>query len=270
MALLPPKYRAALFFLFFLLLASLLFLGYPKSPSTFSFLEFPLLSAVSQFHKALNASLSWPLRGWKKYVNLVNTQAQNQLLAAENQRLKQENVLLQEAAFVNLRLRKLLNFKDVYAPKTIAAEVVGVGASSYFESIVIDKGRKEGIKKDMAVIAPEGAVGKVLKVGDSLSTVLLLVDQGFALDALIQRTRARGIVEGLGKNRCAMKYVLQSEDVAIGDLVIASGLEGYFPKGTIVGEVVSVEDNNSALFKGVVLKPLVQLDTLEEVLVVLP
>lgn len=226
------------------------------------------MSAVSQFHKALNASLSLPLRGWKKYVNLVNTQEENRLLAEENQRLKQENVLLQEAAFVNLRLRKLLNFKDAYAPKTIAAEAVGVGASSYFESICIDKGRREGIKKDMAVIAPEGVVGKVLKVGDSLATVLLLVDQGFALDALIQRTRARGIVEGLGKNRCALKYVLQSEDVQVGDLVIASGLEGFFPKGTIIGEVLSVEDNRSSLFKGVLMKPLVRLETIEEVFVV--
>jgi rod shape-determining protein MreC len=268
MTLFPQKYRPALLFIFFLLFAALVLFGFQGGQSSFSMPEQSLLSVVSQVQKALNACISLPLHAWKKYVNLVNTQEENRLLSEENKRLKQENVLLQEAAFVNLRLRKLLDFKDASAPKIIAAEVVSVSASSYFESIEINKGRGEGIGKDMAVVAPEGVVGKVLKVGGGFSTVLLLVDQGFALDGLIQRTRGRGIVEGLGKNRCAMRYLLQSEDVQVGDLVTASGLEGFFPKGTIIGEVVSLPENKSSLFKDVLIKPSVEFETLEEVFVV--
>ena len=93
----------------------------------------------------------------------------------------------------------------------------------------------------MAVINPDGVVGRILKAADSFSVVLLLIDQNFALDALVQRTRSRGVVEGTGHDLCKMKYVLQSEDVRSGDIIIVSGLEGVFPKGTVVGKIKSLK-----------------------------
>ena len=129
---------------------------------------------------------------------LIETEKKNQILNQEIKTLRQENVLLQESALANQRLRKLLEFKKNTPHKLVAAEVVGVDASLYFESFFINKGRNEGIKKGMAVLCPDGAVGRILKEADSFSVVLLLIDQGFALDALVQRTRTQGVVEGIG------------------------------------------------------------------------
>ena len=200
---------------------------------------------------------------------LVETEKENQMLGREIKRLRQENVLLQESALANQRLRKLLEFKKSIPQKLAAAEVVGVDASLYFESFSINKGRKEGIKEGMAVLSPDGVVGKILRVTDSFSVVLLLIDQGFALDTLVQRTRTQGVVEGIGGGLCQMKYVLGSEDVRLGDLVIASGLEGFFPKGTIVGKAVSLNKDKLSSFQKVIIKPMVDFKKTEEVFVIL-
>jgi rod shape-determining protein MreC len=161
-----------------------------------------------------------------------------------------------------------LDFKKTSPLKLVPAEVVGVDASTYFQSIIIDKGTAAGIRKDMAVISPRGVVGRILKVTTSFSMVILLIDQNFALDALVQRSRARGVVEGVGGSHCQMKYVLHSDDVRVNDLVIASGLEGVFPKGTIIGQIRSVKSNAPSAFKCVVVEPRVDFKKLEEVLVV--
>ena len=108
-----------------------------------------------------------------------------------------------------------------------------------------------------------------MKEAESFSAVLLLTDQGFALDALVQRTRSQGVVEGIGGGFCQMKYVLGSEDVCLGDWVIASGLEGFFPKGTIVGKIVSLKKNKLSTFQEVIIQPLVNFKKTEEVFVVL-
>ena len=99
--------------------------------------------------------------------------------------------------------------------------------------------------------------------------VLILIDPGFALDALVQRTRTQGVVEGIGGGRCQMKYVLGLEDVQLGDLVIASGLEGSFPKGTIVGKIISLKKNKLSAFQEVIIQPMVNFKKIEEVFVVL-
>jgi len=99
--------------------------------------------------------------------------------------------------------------------------------------------------------------------------VLLLLDQNFALDALAQRTRSRGVVEGTGNDYCRMKYVLRSEDIRSGDIIVVSGLEGVFPKGTIIGKIKSLKQSKASLFFDVVVTPAVEFGKLEEVFIVL-
>ncbi|HJX31611.1 MAG TPA: rod shape-determining protein MreC [Thermodesulfobacteriota bacterium] len=258
------------FFVFLVLLAVSLYFFYNlKRPPGFRFIEPGAFSVVSYFQKTINTVFSFPVHVWERYVFLIETEKKNQILNQEIKMLRQENVLLQESALANQRLRKLLEFKKNNPHKLAVAEVVGVDASLYFESFSINKGRNEGIKKGMAVLCPDGAVGRILREADSFSVVLLLIDQGFALDALIQRTRTQGVVEGIGGGFCQMKYVLGSEDVRLGDWVIASGLEGFFPKGTIVGKIVSLKKDKLSAFQEVIIRPMVNFKKTEEVFVVL-
>ena len=269
MALFSRKHRLSFFFLFVLVFLFLFVLYNLHSPPRFRLVEPEAFSFISSFQKAVNSVFSFPVRVWDRYVFLVETEEKNRLLIQENKGLRQEIVMLQEHALANQRLRELLDFKKASPNELLAAQVVGLDASLYFQSFSIDKGEKDGVKKGMAVVTPEGVAGRILKVADSFSQVLLLEDSGFALDALVQRTRARGVVEGMGGGLCRMKYVLLSEDVRADDLVVASGLEGFFPKGTIVGRVSSVKREQFSAFQEVIVAPAVELEKTEEVFVVL-
>ena len=123
------------------------------------------------------------------------------------------------------------------------------------------------MQKGMAVISPEGVVGQILKTAPHYATVLLITDYNSAIDAIVQRTRAKAIVEGKEENRCQLKYLLRTEDVAVGDIVITSGLGGIFPKGLTVGEIRKVEKKGHGVFQYAELVPSVDLTKLEEVLI---
>jgi rod shape-determining protein MreC len=151
----------------------------------------------------------------------------------------------------------------------IGAEVIGQDPSSWFKSVTIDKGERDGVKKGMAVISPAGVIGQVLKTAPHYTTVLLITDYNSAVDSIVQRTRAKAIVEGKGENRCQLKYLLRTEEVAVGDVVVTSGLAGNFPKGLMVGEIKKVDKKGHGVFQYAELAPSVDLAKLEEVFVIM-
>jgi rod shape-determining protein MreC len=165
-------------------------------------------------------------------------------------------------------LKRLLQFREKISASAIAAEVIGQDPSSWFKSVTINKGEKDGVKKGMAVISPEGVIGQILKTSPSHSTVLLITDYNSAIDSIIQRTRAKAIVEGKAENRCQLKYLLRSEDVIVGDIVVTSGLGGNFPKGLMVGEIRKVDRKEHGIFQYAELVPSVDLTKLEEILII--
>jgi rod shape-determining protein MreC len=134
--------------------------------------------------------------------------------------------------------------------------------------VTINKGEKDGLRKGMAVVSPKGVIGQILKTGPYHSTVLLVTDYNSAIDSIVQRTRAKAIVEGKGENRCQLKYLLRAEEVAVGDTVVTSGLSGSFPKGLVVGEIRKVEKTGQGVFQYAELVTSVDLTKLEEVLVI--
>jgi rod shape-determining protein MreC len=121
----------------------------------------------------------------------------------------------------------------------------------------------------MAVISPAGVVGQVLKIAPDYATVLLITDYNSAVDCIVERSRAKAIVEGKGENQCHLKYLLRSEEVAVGDIVVTSGLGGNFPKGLMVGEVKKVDKKGHGVFQYAELMPSVDMTRLEEVFVVM-
>jgi len=151
----------------------------------------------------------------------------------------------------------------------IPAEVIASSPSAWFRTIVINKGHRDGLNKGMPVVTWEGVVGRVMRTSPGSSIILLIVDRNSSVDVLVQRTRARGIVEGDGASRCQLRYVPRTDDIQAGDRIITSGLGGIFPKGLSLGEAVMVEQKDYGLFHVVEVRPSADFSRLEEVMVIL-
>jgi rod shape-determining protein MreC len=205
---------------------------------------------------------------FQEYVFLVHLQKENMFLKQRIVELQNENHQLKETALTHGRLQNLLQFREKISSSVIAAEVIGQDPSSWFKSLTINKGEKDGVRKGMAVISPEGVIGQILKAGLDYSTVLLITDYNSAIDSIIQRTRAKAIVVGKGENRCQLKYLLRADEVVVGDLVVTSGLSGNFPKGLAVGDIRKVEKTGQGVFQYAELVPSADLSKLEEVLII--
>ncbi|MBI5286307.1 MAG: rod shape-determining protein MreC [Deltaproteobacteria bacterium] len=205
---------------------------------------------------------------WAGYVYLLKVKEENDVLKETVARLREENHRLKEASLANERLREILSFKETTPLPFKGAEVIGIENSGWTRTAILDRGTRDGVLKDMVVITPLGIVGRVIEAHPGTSRVLLATDPRSNIDAIIQRTRVKGIVEGRGDDRLTLKYVRQTEDLQVGDIVISSGLGGVFPKGLAIGGVIKVEMAEEGFFKLVEVKPFVDFKKLEEILVV--
>jgi rod shape-determining protein MreC len=204
---------------------------------------------------------------WSGYVDLTAVQKQNEELKRENQMLQVR--LQEERAFAQRTesLRQLLELRQRAGVETIAAEVIGAAPAPDIRSYSIDKGSADAVTKDMAVISPAGVVGRVILASARAAQVQLLIDRNAAAAALIERTRAQGIVLGQHGDTLVMDYVPGTADVKQGDLVVTSGIDGIYPKGFVIGTVEYV-DRGPGTFHKIVVRPAVDFSRLEEVLVV--
>jgi rod shape-determining protein MreC len=233
-----------------------------------AFFDGLLMEVCSPFQKASTFVLKKVQGVFRDYLFLVDLQRENEELKKRVADLQRENDQMKEMVRSHERLRKLLQFRETLSSTVIAAEVTGQDPSSWFKSITINKGEKDGVQKGMAVISPEGVIGQILKTAPSHSVVLLITDYNSAIDSIVQRTRAKAIVEGKGENRCQLKYLLRAEDIVAGDRVVTSGLSGNFSKGLMIGEIKKVEKKGHGIFQYAELVPSADFTRLEEVLVI--
>ncbi len=233
-----------------------------------AFFDAFLMEISSPFQKASTGVIQAVQGTFQQYLFLVHLQKENEILKQRVSELQKESNRKEEAILANERLRKLLEFRDKIPTCMVAAEVIGQDPSSWFKSVTINKGETDGVKKGMAVISPDGVVGQILKAAPHYATVLLITDYNSAIDSIAQKTRARAIVEGCGENRCQLKYLLRTDEVNVGDVIVTSGLAGNFPKGLLVGEIRRVEKKGRGVFQYADLVPSVDLTKLEEVLVI--
>lgn len=256
--------------LLLLFVASLTYLTFPHRPlDPESGSSGAIFGIVAPFQKAAGNTIRFAKDIWRRYFFLVSVAEENNRLKRLLTRAVEENNRLTEVDLSNQRLRELLNFKQESLRQAVAAEVVGRDPSPWYQTIVIDKGEIDGVTKFSPVVVDEGIVGQVIDVSDRYAKVLLLIDPDSAVDALVQRSRARGVIKGDGEGGCIYQYVLRKDDVGVGDIVVSSGLDGVFPKGLRVGQVSEVVRSNSGLFQDVVITSFVDFEKLEEVLVVL-
>ncbi len=225
------------------------------------------VNSVTPFEKVLN----WVHNGsgnlWHNYFYLRGVRAENRELKAQIEKLRLEQVRLNEDAAQARRLQALLAFKEQFISQTLPAQVIGSGGSEQSRIVYIDKGSHHGLKPDMAVITVDGIVGKVFKVFGSTAQVLLIDDQSSGVGGILEQSRLQGIVRGTPGGEVVLEHIMADNAVQPGEEVRTSGGDRIFPKGLPVGTVTRV-GNGSDLFLTIRVKPAANLSKLEEVLVV--
>lgn len=268
MALLDLRQRAGYLFLAVMLGHIILISAQVNARSGVPVLEEVIFGVFAEVQRGMTAVVSGVRRVWGGYVGLRHVRAEN---ADLKRQLADAQIQLQQQRALADRSRGLdglLALRDRVPLNTVAAEVIAAGATPDFRTLTIDKGTRQGLRADMAVIAPAGIVGRVVVPSPRAAKVQLLIDRNAAAGALIERSRAQGVVVGAGAELLRLEYVSEIADVAVGDVVVSSGIDGIFPKGFIIGRVEAVERSGGA-YRRIAVRPAVDFSSLEEVLVVL-
>ncbi len=228
-----------------------------------------IISVFGPFQEIASRSI-WLIKDiWRQYFYLVSLAQSYEIMENALGEALERNTRYTEVERANTRLRDLLDFQRQRPNQYLPAEIIGKDPSPWFKSVVIDKGSAEGVRKGLPVVISKGIVGMVTETWFHYAKVLLIIDQNSAVDAIIQQSRARGIVKGKSADRCRLDYVLRKHRIEVGDTVISSGLDGVFPKGLRIGEVSNVIPADSGVFQEVIITPFVDFNRMEEVLVVI-
>jgi rod shape-determining protein MreC len=233
----------------------------------------PILQAVAfgmvaEVQRAGAAVVSGVVSSWTGYIDLRGLRRDNERLTRE---LGQARIALQQERALAQRsrnLQQLLDLRSQLTVQTTAADVIAAAATPEFRTVTIGKGTQAGLRPDMAVISPAGVVGRIIVPSARAAKVQLLIDLNAAAGALIERSRAQGVVVGTGADTLRLEYVSGSAEVQPGDTVVTSGIDGIYPKGFVVGRVEKVERSGGA-YGAITVRPGVDFSMLEEVLVVL-
>ncbi len=207
-------------------------------------------------------------RFWLGYVYLVGVEKENDKLKRRLEEYVQKEVRYQEALLLARRLEALLDLKKQVALPVTGARVVAFDPSQWSRCVIVDMGTSEGVTLGLPVLSGGGIVGRIVETYSHYAKVMLIVDRNSGADAMVQRTRVRGILQGKGGNRCSLEYVPKNVDIEVGDLVLASGLGGIYPAGQVFGRVTQVDKNPSGPFQEIIVTPGGNLSLLEEVLIV--
>jgi rod shape-determining protein MreC len=205
---------------------------------------------------------------------IESLRADNATLRAENERLTLENVQLREAAFAAQQAAKLSEIAKTLSFESVPATVIARDPSNILSTIVLGVGTDQGVKVGHVVLSQQGLVGRVSEVGTNYAKVVLITDPSHTLSALVEGSRATGIVRGQYGDALIMDWILQTEPVKAGDVVVTAGLalgeelRSLYPKGLVVGRVLQLQNAEAAAYQRAILAPAVDLRKLENVLVV--
>jgi rod shape-determining protein MreC len=225
------------------------------------------VSALSPLERAI-ASTGHGFRGlWSGYIDLRSVREENRQLREENQQLKIQQALWNQDASQAHRLQALLDFKQHFIHQTIAAQVIGSSGTELSRVLYLDRGVRDGVKPDMAVITADGIVGKISRTFASTSQVLMITDHTSGVGGLLESSRLHGIVSGTPHGELALRYIMQEEAVQKGERVLTSGGDRIFPKGLQVGAISEIGRGGDG-FYSLTLSPAANLNRLEEVLII--
>ncbi len=264
----PSRHRSIFLLTGVVLLQILLLALQIKRDSEGRLIRVWTVGAFSPFERAGSHGIGRVRDTWQHYFALQNTSRENEDLRRENDLLKMQVNQLQSKASEADRLALLLNFhKSHLDVPMLGSRVIATSAGTASQTIVLDRGSKDGIKKNMGVITPEGVVGKVVEVYDNTAEVLLLTDKDSGVGAMLGNSRIQSPVGGTGEPLLAMKYVANDDVVNVGERVVTSGMDKIFPRDLPIGIITEIKAGSP--FKSIRVRPAANLERLEEVIVLL-
>uniref|UniRef100_A0A7C5ZCH6 Cell shape-determining protein MreC n=1 Tax=Caldicellulosiruptor owensensis TaxID=55205 RepID=A0A7C5ZCH6_9FIRM len=224
-----------------------------------------------------NSQIVKIIRDIREYINgifhLNQIIAENKRLKEELSKLNSDKITIEEIKSENAKLKELLGLKDQIklSASYEIARVVQRSQEAWLNYFIIDKGEKDGVKKNMVVINNQGLIGYIIDTGTNWAKVITVLDPDFSASAMIVRTREIGVVRGsvnlLSKRLCELRYISKDSKVKLNDIVITSGMGEIFPKGIAIGKVVQIKNDKFELTKNIVIEPLVDIENVEYVMV---
>ncbi|GBE31125.1 cell shape-determining protein MreC precursor [bacterium BMS3Bbin05] len=257
-------FRNRLFLLLSLLAFSLIIMTVqakngPINPM--SFISYPLNTINNILYRGTNM-IKLP------YLALRSSLSENERLNQEIKMLRLQLQDFRKTGEENKRLKDLLGLKSHNPHYITSASLISKGADFWFKTMIIDKGSRDGVHKNMIAITPRGLTGKIIRVWPSYSEMLLITDSSFSVSVRLRGSRVEGILTGTGGDHCILNYVSNDVDVKEGDTLITSGLDRFTPKGILAGTVKSVRKTSPELFQHIEVKPFVNTSKLEEVMII--
>ena len=220
------------------------------------------LNAAHSLTRSIEDSVTSPFK------KMALRDEDNKLLKKRVDELLLERAKYQEAIFENKRLNELLKLREKQQQYVSAARVISRGTDLWSHTLVLDKGEKDGVSKDMSAITPKGFAGKIFNVRGSYCQLLLLTDINFSAAVRLQESRKEGIVSGTGTGKLVLKYIPYEEEVKVGDIIITSGLDQLFPPDIPVGFISRIDRQGTGHFQYIEVSPYVDDSKMEEVLII--
>ena len=217
----------------------------------------------------IGATASVPFQGLGNvFANLTSDQESLSDLKAENERLQARNAELEESEQTAKRLQDLLNLKDSYSLQSTGARIISSSTDSWSSTVTINSGSASGLTVGMPVMASNGVIGQIVECGATSSTVRLLTDENSSVSAMVQSSRAQGMLKGSATGQVTLDMIASDQEVSVGDVVVTSGLGGVFPKGLPLGKVTNVEKAAGSLYLQISVEVFAGTENFEEVLVI--
>ncbi len=226
-------------------------------------------STITMPFRMAGSAIAMPFQGIGNiFSNLTADQQTLSDLKVENEQLRSRNAELEETNQSTQRLQGLLDLKNTYNLQSTGARVISGSTDSFNNTIVIDKGTSSGLAVGMPVVDSGGVIGQIIECGPTTSTVRLITDEKSGVAAMVQSSRAQGMLMGSASRQITLNLINTNQKVAVGDTVVTSGLGGVFPKGLPLGKVTSVEAAPGSLYYTIVIEPFGNVSTNEEVMVI--
>ncbi len=228
-----------------------------------------LLEIAAPVQKAITRPVYFVRDSWQRYVALVDVEQENRELREQVARLESERLAFREALVLSGQLQRVAQMRREFEVPLLPSQVVGQDASAWSNALLLDRGRSSNVRSGMPVMVEQGLVGLVSATTPHAARAMLILDRRSAVDAMIQRSRARGLVRGLGTGELEFVFMVRGDDVQVGDEVLSSGVGGVYPKGVRVGSITAVHAERAELLHTALVKPAVDFGRLEQVFVML-
>ncbi len=255
-----------------LLLLTLIFMLGDREPAPGEeapWLQSVMLEITGPIQSLFTRPAEWLGEVWTGYIALVDVNQENERLLEQLALLEEENLQYREALVASGHLARIARMRVDFEVPLLPSQVVGQDVSPWFRSVLLDRGRDEAVRSGMPVVSAGGLVGLVTATSPNASRAMMMLDRRSAVDAIVQRSRARGIVRGTGSGEIEFIFMVRGDDVREGDEIITSGVSGVYPKGLRIGVVTGVQTERSEILHTAEVRPAVDFGRLEQVFVML-